>query len=200
MPQPALEIDATIPKAAQELAAMAFETAQRLLHVAREARLKFVVFRRDGEQPGEAAPLARALWMGIPELAARAGVPIDRNTEGYPPSIIPTDRLVRERLAVDVAGGRDIAQWLDGHITPEMRQMFSPTFRDGNIVDKALDANAAKNGERRDDVFQHERLDGRVRNGKEEQRLVVEREDRATSMRIDGATIAHHLSRQGLSM
>lgn len=199
MPQPALEVDASVTKTAQELAAIAFETAEHLLKVAREARLRFVVFRRDGQQPGEAAPLARALWMGIPELAARAGVPIDREQEGYPSNIVPTDRAVRERLAVDVAGGRDIAQWLDGHISPEMRKMFSPTYRDGNIVDKAMEANAAMNNDRRDDIFQHERLDGRVRNGQEERRMVAEREERGASAKIAPA-IAHHLARQGVSI
>lgn len=199
MPQPALEVDASVTKTAQELAAIAFETAEHLLKVAREARLRFVVFRRDGQQPGEAAPLARALWMGIPELAARAGVPIDREQEGYPSNIVPTDRAVRERLAVDVAGGRDIAQWLDGHISPEMRKMFSPTYRDGNIVDKAMEANAAMNNDRRDDIFQHERLDGRVRNGQEERRMVAGREERGTSAKIAPA-IAHHLARQGVSI
>lgn len=199
MPQPALQVDASVTKTAQELAAIAFETAEHLLKVAREARLSFVVFRRDGQQPGEAAPLARALWMGIPELAACAGVPIDRETEGYPASIVPTDRAVRERLAVDVAGGREIAQWLDGHITPEMRQMFSPTFRDDNIVDKAMEANAAMNNDRRNDIFQHERLDGKVRNGREEHRMIAEREDRSVSPKVDAPAIAHLLARQGLS-
>jgi len=187
---------------AAQLRTEAADAASRLLEIARAARLKFVVFRRDGQQPGEAAPLARALWMGIPELASRAGIPIDRETEGYPSNIIPTDQTVRERLAVDLAGGRGFAQWLDGHITPEMRQMFSPTFRGENIADKAMDANAAMNAERRNDIFAHERLDGRVRDGREDHHMIRpdERDAAALETRLRLATAAFQMHRQGVGL
>lgn len=101
------------------------DVVDRTLDLVRSARMNFVVFRRDGEMPGEAAPLSRFLWQYVPEMAKAMGREIDKD-EGLDPMFLKVSpHKMMEIAARDMEKSRPLVDWLGPHIPKDVQALFA---------------------------------------------------------------------------